>query len=59
MEHRRMKEEREIGGQGQLCNGWCNGWSFQQTKLTHDVCKVGKVGLNGQAIPWLHKQLPL
>jgi hypothetical protein len=29
MKQRRKKEDKEFGGQGQLCNGWCNGWSLQ------------------------------
>ncbi len=31
----------------------------KQTKSTHDVCKIGNMGLYGQAIPWLQKRLLL
>jgi hypothetical protein len=33
MKQRRKEEEKEFGGQGQLCNGWCNGWSLQNKQL--------------------------
>jgi hypothetical protein len=44
---------------GNYAIGGAVGGVCKQTKLTNDVCKIGKVGLYGQAIPLLHKRLPL
>jgi hypothetical protein len=35
MEQQRKKGDKEFGGQGQLCNRWCNEWSLQNKQSQH------------------------
>jgi hypothetical protein len=55
----RRKSIGKLEDKGNYAMGGAMGGVRKQTKLTHDVHKKGKVGLYGQAIPWLHKRLPL
>jgi hypothetical protein len=47
-------EDKDNYAMGGAMGGVC-----KQRRLAHDVRKIGKVGLYGQAIPLLHKRLPL